>query len=59
MKFKPAFYLIAAAVCGVISLMILNDGFFARSPASAGAAGGFAASVGLLGIAAALADRNE
>jgi hypothetical protein len=59
MKIKPAFYLIAAAVCGVISAMIINDGVLARNVASAGAAGGFAASVGLLGIAAALAGRNE
>ena len=59
MNFKPAFYLIAAVVCGVIATMIINDGFLAKQVAAAGAAGGFAAFVGLLGIFAALAGRNE
>lgn len=47
----------AAVICGLISLVIINNPHLATKSATAGAAAGFAISVGLLGVAAAIAQR--
>jgi hypothetical protein len=56
MKFTPTHFALGAVICGVIAIMIMND--YERITYAAGAAG-FAISVGLFGIAAAIAGRDE
>jgi len=56
MKITPFQFAIGAVICGIIA------GIFASEPptvVAAGAAAGFATSVGLLGIAAAIAGRSS
>ena len=56
MKLKPLYFAIAAIICGIIAVILVND---APAIVPVGAAAGFATSVGLLGIAAALAEKSN
>ncbi len=58
MKWMPVVFMVGAVVCGMISLIIVGEYSLVSRPSAVGAACGFAISVGLLGIAAALAHRN-
>ncbi len=55
MKLKPMQFAIAAVICGIIAVIFAND---APTVVAAGATAGFSTSVGLLGIAAALAEKS-